>query len=267
MVFQERGSDNGGRRLYVGNIHYDVREEELRAACDKFGETTAVLFKTGYCFVDFKHPSDAKECLYGLNGQKLSGRILNIDFAGRPKAQSGRRDGIDGRRGPEDNRSDKCGNFADNGGDSRDGDSSGGATKNLFVANLPAALSEAEVRDHFSKYGAVNQVKFLPQKGENRAAFVDFATIEEATRAHEASHTLEGSRIRTDYNSRPTGYNGGGSSFGGRDGDFRPTRHSPPRHDGDFRPRSPPRRSPPRCFPPWPRATARQHWRALARRG
>ena len=70
------------------------------------------------------------------------------------------------------------------GGNSRSTGSSDVATRNLFVANIPPETSEGEVQAHFSKYGAVLGVKFLPKKLDTIAAFVDFQNLEDARDAH-----------------------------------------------------------------------------------
>ena len=67
--------------------------------------------------------------------------------------------------------------------------------------------------DYFGKFGRVERVKILPQKGPNLSAFVDFEQRDDAMDAHESEHRYEGALLRTDYNSRaqsPPGGGGGG---------------------------------------------------------
>ena len=47
-------------------------------------------------------------------------------------------------------------------------------------------MSESDVQHHFSKFGHVTGVKFLPKKSDTIAAFVDFAQVEDARDAHDA---------------------------------------------------------------------------------
>lgn len=48
-------------------------------------------------------------------------------------------------------------------------------------------------------------VKFLPQKSDTRAAFVDFEHIEDAKEAHNNVVHMGGVKLRTDYNRRAGG--------------------------------------------------------------
>ena len=63
-------------------------------------------------------------------------------------------------------------------------------------------MPEQEVQDHFSKFGRVLTVKFLPQRGDAKAAFVDFDLVDDARDAHRESNMLGGNKLRTDYNKR-----------------------------------------------------------------
>ena len=81
----------------------------------------------------------------------------------------------------------------------RNANSAAGPTRNLFVANIPSAASEGDVQDLF-KCGRVTAVKFLPQKGDAKAGFVDFENTDGAEQAFRQEQLLMGNKLRMDYN-------------------------------------------------------------------
>ena len=89
------GADiSGGHRLYVGNLSYRVKEEELRSLFSKYGRIkTLHLIRDrmtrrlkGYAFVEMS-PEDAQRSL-ALNGVDFLGRKLVVSIA-KTKQQGG----------------------------------------------------------------------------------------------------------------------------------------------------------------------------------
>ena len=80
-------SDSPGNRLYVGNLSYRVKEEELRALFSKYGRVRALhLIRDrltrrlkGYAFLEMA-PEDAKKALE-LHGIEFLGRKLVVSIA------------------------------------------------------------------------------------------------------------------------------------------------------------------------------------------
>lgn len=78
--------------IYVGNLPYSVRDEELRATFEPYGTVLSaeVIFdkrtrrSRGYGFVDMAHESEAQQAIAALNGKELHGRELRVD-ASQPK--------------------------------------------------------------------------------------------------------------------------------------------------------------------------------------
>jgi cold-inducible RNA-binding protein len=91
-------------KLYVGNLSYEVSEEDLRQAFEPFGQIeSAVIIKDkvsgrskGFGFVEFSSQADGQSAIDGLNGQDLKGRNINVNEA-RPRTES--RGGQDGYGG------------------------------------------------------------------------------------------------------------------------------------------------------------------------
>jgi RNA recognition motif-containing protein len=94
-------------KIYVGNLSYEVTEEDLRLAFEKFGQVeSATIIKDkysgqskGFGFVEMASKATGQSAIDGLNGKELKGRTLNVNEA-RPRTESrGGRGGYGGGRG------------------------------------------------------------------------------------------------------------------------------------------------------------------------
>lgn len=72
-------------RLYVGNIHFSITEQDLQNVFDPFGELEFVQLQKeeqgrsrGYGFVQFRDPDQAREALEKMNGFELAGRPIRV---------------------------------------------------------------------------------------------------------------------------------------------------------------------------------------------
>jgi RNA recognition motif-containing protein len=105
---------------------------------------------------------------------------------------------------------------------------------NIFVGSLPWSIEEADLRESFEAYGAVDSVKVVTDKFTGRSkgfGFVEMSNDDEALKAIEELNgaTVEGRTIvvntsepkpegeRRSFNNNRSGggYNGGGNSRGG----------------------------------------------------
>ena len=85
--------------IYVGNLSYEVTEEDLKEAFEVFGEVDTVKVikdnyagrSKGFGFVEMPAKAEAQSAIEGLNEKDLKGRSLNVNEA-RPRSE-GRRDG------------------------------------------------------------------------------------------------------------------------------------------------------------------------------
>jgi RNA recognition motif-containing protein len=90
--------------IYVGNLSYEVTEEDLKEAFEVFGEVEAVRVlkdnysgrSKGFGFVEMSNNADAQSAINGLNDKELKGRTLKVNTA-RPRTENRGYDG--GRRG------------------------------------------------------------------------------------------------------------------------------------------------------------------------
>jgi RNA recognition motif-containing protein len=90
--------------IYVGNLSYDVSEENLRQAFEAFGQVSSAKIvkdkysgqSKGFGFVEMPSAEEAQSAINQLNGKELKGRPLNVNKA-RPRTESGRGGGGGGR--------------------------------------------------------------------------------------------------------------------------------------------------------------------------
>jgi U1 small nuclear ribonucleoprotein len=88
-------TDAPGRTLFVGRLHYDLTEEELKTEFTHFGEITRVVLprtragrSVGYAFVEFSSADSVKRALAEADGQSLMGRRIVVDTE-RARSESG----------------------------------------------------------------------------------------------------------------------------------------------------------------------------------
>jgi cold-inducible RNA-binding protein len=81
-----------GNKLYVGNLAYSVRDEDLNEAFSQFGAVTSAKVmmdrdtgrSKGFGFVEMGSDAEAQSAINGMNGQALSGRAIVVNEA-RPR--------------------------------------------------------------------------------------------------------------------------------------------------------------------------------------
>jgi len=82
-------------KIYVGNLSYEVTEEDLRLALEEFGQVESVTIikdrdsgqSKGFGFVEMASKTEGKSAIEGLNGKELKGREINVNEA-RPRTDS-----------------------------------------------------------------------------------------------------------------------------------------------------------------------------------
>ncbi len=82
-------------KIYVGNLPYEVTEQELRQEFATFGEVASVnIIKDkytgqprGFGFVEMTSVSQGQAAIAGLNGKALKAQTLNVNAA-RPPSES-----------------------------------------------------------------------------------------------------------------------------------------------------------------------------------
>ena len=83
-----------GNKLYVGNLAYSVRDQELGEAFSQFGAVTSAKVmmdrdtgrSKGFGFVEMSSDAEAQAAINGLNGQPVAGRAIVVNEA-RPREE------------------------------------------------------------------------------------------------------------------------------------------------------------------------------------
>jgi RNA recognition motif-containing protein len=95
-----------GNKLYVGNLPYTVRDEDLQQAFGAFGgvNSAKVMMERdtgrskGFGFVEMGSDAEAQAAIEGMNGQSLGGRSLVVNEARPMEARPPRTGGFGGPR-------------------------------------------------------------------------------------------------------------------------------------------------------------------------
>lgn len=96
-----------GNKLYVGNLPYSVRDNDLEQAFSEFGAVTSAKVmmerdtgrSKGFGFVEMASESEAQAAINGLNGQSLGGRDVVVNEARPLEPRPPRSGGFGGNRG------------------------------------------------------------------------------------------------------------------------------------------------------------------------
>src|SRR3954463_12548314 len=83
-----------GNKLYVGNLSYNVRDDDLQQAFAQFGTVASAKVmmdrdtgrSKGFGFVEMGSDAEAQSAINGMNGQALDGRALVVNEA-RPREE------------------------------------------------------------------------------------------------------------------------------------------------------------------------------------
>jgi RNA recognition motif-containing protein len=92
-----------GNKLYVGNLSYNVRDDDLQQAFAQYGTVSSAKVmmdrdtgrSKGFGFVEMGSDPEAQAAINGMNGQALDGRAIVVNEA-RPREE---RPGGYGNRG------------------------------------------------------------------------------------------------------------------------------------------------------------------------
>ena len=85
--------------MYIGNLAYDVTEDDLRNAFSEFGEVSSVKIimdkfsgrSKGFGFVEMPSNSEADQAIKALNGKAFNGRSIKVNQAEAKRKRPQRR--------------------------------------------------------------------------------------------------------------------------------------------------------------------------------
>ena len=84
--------------IYVGNLNYNVSEDELRQVFEGYGEVSSAKVimdgqsgrSKGFAFVEMPNDSEGKEAVENLDGAEIKGRPVKVNPARERESGSGR---------------------------------------------------------------------------------------------------------------------------------------------------------------------------------
>lgn len=82
--------------IYVGNLPYQITEEDLRTAFEAYGQVTSINIikdkmtgeSRGFAFVEMADGTQGQSAIQELNGKEIKGRALKVNEA-RPRTEGG----------------------------------------------------------------------------------------------------------------------------------------------------------------------------------
>ena len=98
-----------GKKLYVGNLSYDIDKNDLQQMFAAYGVVTSAQVITdretqrskGFGFVEMGSDQEAQAAIAGLNGKSIDGRALTVNEARPQEPRAAGGGGAGGqRRGP-----------------------------------------------------------------------------------------------------------------------------------------------------------------------
>ncbi|MBI3744583.1 MAG: RNA-binding protein [Chloroflexi bacterium] len=83
-------------RIFVGNLSYEVTDQDLQGAFAAFGQVASAQVimdrdsgrSKGFGFVEMANGTEAQAAIAGLSGKDLKGRALTVNEA-RPRTEGG----------------------------------------------------------------------------------------------------------------------------------------------------------------------------------
>ncbi len=108
-----------GNKLYVGNLPYSVRDEDLQQSFGQFGAVTSAKVmmerdtgrSKGFGFVEMASDAEAQAAINGMNGQPLGGRSVVVNEARPMEARPPRTGGFGGSGGGYGGGGDRSGGY------------------------------------------------------------------------------------------------------------------------------------------------------------
>jgi RNA recognition motif-containing protein len=96
-----------GNKLYVGNLSYNVRDDDLQQAFAQYGTVSSAKVmmdrdtgrSKGFGFVEMGSDPEAQAAINGMNGQALDGRAIVVNEARPREERPGGYGGGGGSRG------------------------------------------------------------------------------------------------------------------------------------------------------------------------
>jgi RNA recognition motif-containing protein len=169
--------------IYVGNLGYEVTEDELKTLfkdCGKIKEVRIIKNREqrpkGFAYIEFENKDAVQKAQKTMNDKEFKGLQIKVDQAGEPRRI----------RGPNEPNP---------------------ASSTVFVGNLAYECTEAEITKTFATCGVIKTARVMmnPATGKCRGfAYIEFNTEAEATKALTLnSQEIMGRPIKVDFAAPP----------------------------------------------------------------
>jgi len=251
-------------RLFVGRLLPSVSKRDLEDLFSRYGKIANCSLKTTYGFVEYEDPRDARDAVRELNGYKLEGSRIAVEYShGRRRGDrdyGGRRDydkdydrdydrDRDRDRDRDYDDKDKDRDYDRDRDRDRGGDRDYGRNRysrgrysppyntefRISVTNLPQGCSWQDLKDHFRQIGEVCFADVRRDHDGRENGIVEFKYLEDMK---EAVRKLDKSKLRGSSIYITCEYDGGKSRSRSRSSSGRKRRRESPRRS----PRSPGRK-------------------------
>eukprot|EP01116_Phalansterium_solitarium_P017161 TRINITY_DN4158_c0_g2_i2.p1 TRINITY_DN4158_c0_g2~~TRINITY_DN4158_c0_g2_i2.p1 ORF type:complete len:721 (-),score=209.38 TRINITY_DN4158_c0_g2_i2:1166-3328(-) len=183
--------EEASRVVWLGNIHPETSEQELRGAFQRFGmlEGVKVVPQKNCAFVRFINLDDAMTAHQQMTGSWIHGQQIKVGWGKADPAPMQRED-----IGPP-----PC--------------------RNLWLGNVAEGISEDMIRSGFSRFGHIEKVRIMPTKN---CAFVNYSNLDSALAAKNAMQGQEmlGRPLKIGFGREDEGRNNPPKDMGGMGGRF-----------------------------------------------
>ncbi|ORY05720.1 hypothetical protein BCR34DRAFT_543805 [Clohesyomyces aquaticus] len=173
---------NPVKTVYVGNLYYEVTQDQLQRVFSRFGPVDSVKIvydnrglSRGFAYIEYQNITDAQAAVENLDMQVFEGRNLVVQFH-RPRAAT-KPFGEQAANPP---------------------------SKTLFIGNMSFEMSDKDLNDLFKEIRNVMDVRVAIDRrtGQPRGfAHADFIDVASATKAREIlkEKTIYGRQLRVDF--------------------------------------------------------------------
>ncbi|KAF2705320.1 RNA binding domain-containing protein [Pleomassaria siparia CBS 279.74] len=184
-------SPSPGKTIYVGNLYYEVTEDQLKRVFSRFGaiDSLKIVYDNrgmsrGFAYIDFQTTNDAQSAVDNLDMQVFEGRNLVVQFH---KQKAG---GAAGPRAPFNT-------------------TPSPPSKTLFIGNMSFEMSDKDLNDLFRDIRNVMDVRVAIDRrtGQPRGfAHADFIDVASAVRAQAVlkEKIIYGRQLRVDFSKSST---------------------------------------------------------------
>lgn len=156
-------------RIYIGNIHFELREDHIRTLFEQFGSIKNLNLSTdaatgkhkGFAFIEYESPESANLALEHTLGTEMNGRTLKV---GRPN------------------------NFSQAAYDNLPKP----IAKRVFISNVNTYVSEEDVASIFESFGKIKECVLLPNIHTRRHKGCGFVEFENPLAASQAVANMNG---------------------------------------------------------------------------